>query len=245
MSTHEGSRHAPLRDVLAGLYNLETLLRSPRAANDLILGVLPELERGAYTLLAAFEEPSTDPANVALSDFARARVETLCAALREVPPVLHPRARLALLAKVIATRPDLALAVDLLSILEISRAPETTDLDLGEACRVAFAKNADTRLRDVHVSTASGSIVHDARILTFLLREGAIESRASQPLSVTVAPQPDHDGATFRFSSAGAMVPSADPSGAETLRSAIFRAVLARLRGELQSGALSVPAMER
>ena len=249
MSNHEGSRHAPLRDVLAGLYNLETLLRSPRAANAIILGVLPELDRGARTLLAAFGDLGEDPASVALSRYAKARVDAICAAIAEVPHTLQPRARLTLLSRVIAVRPELGLAVDLLHILELSRAPEATDLDLGEACRVAFAR--EPRLAEpppvaVRVENASGSIMYDARILTFLLRSASAKCRRTAVQSVMATEEAD-GVALFSFTGSGKdVLPATDAP--ETPTEAIFGAVLSRFGGELVSGApcrLRLPAMQR
>ncbi len=246
-SNNEGSRHAPLRDVLAGLYNLETLLRSPRAANAIILGVLPELDRGARTLLAAFGDLGEDPASIALSEYARARVDAICAAIAEVPLTLQPRARLTLLSKVIAVRPELVLAVDLLHILELSRAPEATDLDLGEACRVAFAREprlAEPPPEIVQVDNASGSIMYDARILTFLLRTASAACRRTAVQAVSATEEAD-GVAVFSFTGSGAELPSG-PDGPKTPSDSIFRSVLGRFGGELVRGApcrLRLPAM--
>ena len=249
MPTHEGSRHAPLRDVLAGLYNLETLLRSPRAANAIILGVLPELDRGARTLLAAFRDLGEDPASVALSAYAKARVEAICAAIADVPPTLQPRARLTLLSRVIAVRPELGLAVDLLHILELSRAPEATDLDLGEACRVAFAAEpglAEPPPTLVNVEKGSGSIVYDARILTFLLRSASAACRRTVGQSVSAAEDPEAR-AVFTFIGSGAVLPP-KPEEATSPSAAIFLSVLARFDGEMlpgEPGRLRLPAMKQ
>lgn len=252
MSQHEGSRHAPLRDVLAGLYNLETLLRSPRAANAIILGVLPELDRGARTLLAAFGGLGEDPASVELSAYAKARVDALCVAIAEVPPALHPRARLTLLSKVITVRPELVLAVDLLHILELSHAPEPTDLDLGEACRVAFSsepRSAPQPHGPVTVDRASGSIMYDARILTFLLRSASVACRRTTTQSVTATEEAD-GRAAFTFARAGAELPAPPEEHAEsrTPAEAIFRAVLSRFDGVMEKGPpcrLRLPPMHR
>lgn len=251
MSNREGSRHAPLRDVLAGLYNLETLLRSPRAANAIILGVLPELDRGARTLLAAYGDLGDDLASIALSAYAKARVDAICAAIAEVPPALQPRARLTLLSKVIAVRPDLVLAVDLLHILELSRAPEPTDLDLGEACRVAFApepKLLPPPLAIVHVEKASGSIMYDARILTFLLRSASEACRRTAAQSVNATEGPEGH-ALFSFTGSGALLPAKpeEHADAKTPSESIFRAVLSRFHGEIERGPpcrLRLPPMQ-
>ncbi len=251
MSKHEGSRHAPLRDVLAGLYNLETLLRSPRAANAIILGVLPELDRGARTMLKAFGDLGEDAASVALSQYARANVDAICAALGEVPPALQPRARLTLLSKVIALRPELVLAVDLLHILELSRAPEATDLDLGEACRVAFAP--EPRLAEpppviVQLEKAAGSVMYDARILTFLLRSASAACRHTERLSVSATETADGQ-ALFTFTGSGAeLVPQNDAPPSAKPSESIFRAVLGRFHGAMETGLqcrLRLPAMQQ
>jgi len=236
--------------VLAGLYNLETLLRSPRAANAIILGVLPELDRGARTLLDAFRDVGDDPASIELSSYAKARVDALCVAIAEVPPALQPRARLTLLSKVIAVRPELVLAVDLLHILEISRSPEPTDLDLGEACRVAFPKEpktgAATPPTSVHVDKTSGSIMYDARILTFLLRAASAASRRTASQSVTALEEGDHVVFTFGRSGAELSPKSLEHGEEKPPTEAIFRAVLARFHGELLQGPparLRLPSM--
>jgi hypothetical protein len=250
MSKHGGSRHAPLRDVLAGLYNLEALLKSPRAANEIILGVLPELERGARTLLDAFDDLGADEGSVELSAYAKARVDAICEAIAEVPATLHPRARLTLLAKIVAARPELVLAVDLLQITEVSLAPEPTDLDLGEACRVAFA-SADRSagpVPAVRVERASGSIVYDARILTFLLRASALAFAQSRSLVVAAVEESTDGTAVFSFAATGGIRAESMAPGQQTPSAAVFRGVLARFAGELVLGppcVLRLPPMRR
>jgi hypothetical protein len=173
MRNVKGSRHAPLRDALAGLFNLETLLGSPRAASNLVLGVLPELERGMRTVGRAFDAKETaepDAAREALAEHARSRVDAVCSAIDRVPPVIDPRARLSLLNVVMAARPDLEAAVDLLSLHELSLAQEPTELGVGEVVRVALSGEKKRPSVRVRLLRAEGALLVDARILTSVLR---------------------------------------------------------------------------
>jgi hypothetical protein len=196
MKSGQGSRHAPLRDALAGLFNLETLLGSPRAASNVVLGVLPELERGIRTLGAAFEagDVGRDAAHDALAELARSRVEAVCSAIDRVPQVIDPRARLSLLNVVMAARPDLEAAVDLLSLQEHSLECEPTVLGVGEVIRVALSGEKKGPFVRVRLLRAEGMLVNDARILTSILRH-AVSRLACDAVSVGATASTNASGA--------------------------------------------------
>jgi hypothetical protein len=232
MKGAKGSRHAPLRDALAGLFNLETLLGSPRAASHVVLGVLPELERGMRTVGEAFDTGDT------LAAFARSRVEAVCSAIDRVPPAIDPRARLSLLNVVMAARPDLEAAVDLLSLQEQSAACEPTELGVGEVIRVALSgENKRPHVR-VRLQRAEGVLMSDARILTSVLRH-AVSRLGCDAVTVGASASP-RGGVDIAIARTSAPEAEGDAFVARVRRipptDAVVEAVIARIGGTLRVG---------
>ncbi len=125
-----------IRDALAAVHNLETLLRSPRVRAAQLAELVPELLASCDVLRAAF-----DDAEAVLATYARERVDMLEQALRDAGSAgLETRARLALELVMTNVRGQVDATVDLLDLSARARADQAGwgELSLGELTRAAL-----------------------------------------------------------------------------------------------------------
>src|ERR1700733_14834981 len=99
MTKKESTRTAAwgkVRDALAAVHNLETLLKSPRVGAGVLAGLLPELHASCVALRDAFATEDGD-AKAERAAFAYERLDALEQAMKEAgTTAIEARARLAL-----------------------------------------------------------------------------------------------------------------------------------------------------
>jgi hypothetical protein len=135
-----------VRDAVAGLHNLETLLRSPRVSAKTLASVLPELLascarlRDAFTMRSGERSRDAQIARAVLSDFTLERVDALERAMSDAASAeLDTRTRLALEQVVSRVSVDLDASAELLDLADRAEHPAPTELSLGGIARVALA----------------------------------------------------------------------------------------------------------
>jgi hypothetical protein len=197
MTQKESTRTAAwgkVRDALAAVHNLETLLRSPRVGAGVLAGLLPELLVSCVVLRAAFDTRA-DGVCVDLTVFARERLDALEQAMKEASTTgIEARARLALEQVVERVSGDLDAAVDLLELSERARAATRTELSLGELTRAALGIGGSVSGilfgDDVHVridtQEAACVLICDPHVVSRLLSAAIARVRSAGVRDITV-----------------------------------------------------------
>jgi hypothetical protein len=169
-----------VRDALAAVHNLETLLKSPRVGAPVLSGLMPELFGSCAALRAAFAESTRE-----LGAFASERLDALEQSMKEASrEELDARARLSLEQVVTRVSRELGAAVDLLDLTERAGAPLTTEVRLDELARASLrigsgvSQREDTPVR-VDTHGADCAIVTDPQIVARLLAAALAHVRAA------------------------------------------------------------------
>ncbi len=135
-----------MRDALAALRNLETLLKSPRVGPQIYFDLFPELFVGLESLRAAFmADPRTtipDGPRDALRPFALEKLDRVERSMRAAQTERGARGRLLLERELGAVMTELDACVELLDLTERAACLSPTELSLGELVRVALEQGA-------------------------------------------------------------------------------------------------------
>jgi hypothetical protein len=139
-----------IRDALAAVYNLETLLRNASVPEKTILDVLPEIHSSAALLRGAFEARTM--ADKAIADTAthgRTKLIDLDAVLAAIASGGADRA--ALTPKLSAAADELEASSELLALLERAGKPSVTEVGLDLVAREAGRLSTASRGRVLRV----------------------------------------------------------------------------------------------
>jgi hypothetical protein len=180
----------PVRDAMTSIHNLETLLKSPRVANKVLAGVLPDfmasvtLLRGSFAPLADATLPprgsapkirsdEASAARAALSAFTLTRLDELDAAMRAATSGdLDARLRLGLEQVVARVSVDLDAAAELLDLADRAENAVPMELSLDGLARVSL-RSAPRGESEVFVrlerAVPDCLMSADAQVLTRLL----------------------------------------------------------------------------
>ncbi len=212
--TKNESAHASawgqVRDALAAVHNLETLLRSPRVGSDVLATLLPELVASCGVLRAALDgNPS--PPRVDLAAYAGDRLDALEQALREAgTDAVETRARLALEQVLASVRIELDAAVDLLDLSERAHTAKLGELSLAELTRAALGMAGSVPPSSegilVHVVTddAACVVLADPHVVARILGGALVRVRTAGVRDLTVIARCETPNVTLTVTAADA-----------------------------------------
>ena len=180
-----------VRDALAAVHNLETLLRSPRVGANVLAALLPELHGSCVALRVAFESPAPG-ARTELATFALERLDELEQAMKEARATdIETRARLALEQVVARVGVELDLAVELLDLIERADAASPTELSLEELARASLgigagiARGEEASVR-IDADKMECMLVADAHVVSRLVASAVARVRSAGAQEITV-----------------------------------------------------------
>jgi hypothetical protein len=191
-SSSPGSTWGKIRDALAAVHNLETLLKSPRVGAGVLAALLPEVRVSSAHLRSAFTGSAAPGARGALAAFASDLLDALERALGAAEQTeIEARARLALEQAVMRVSGELGAAVDLLDLIERAEAPAPTELSLEELAGASlglassFAPGEEVKVR-LDTQDAQCVVVTDARVLARLVALAVARVRTAPEAEATV-----------------------------------------------------------
>jgi hypothetical protein len=239
-----------IRDALAAVHNLETLLKSPRVGASVLAALLPELRASCATLRGAFTA-DTRGAKAHLSEFASERLDALEQALTEAGATdIEARERLALEQVVARVSGELDAAVELLDLIERAEAAVPTEHALEELTRASLvigsslAQSEEVTVR-LDTSDAGCTVVADAHVVSRILALAMARVRgkiaAAGPREVAVRARCQKDTVTITVSpidGASAILPAVVARFAQPIEpgDAIVEAAARAVRGSVTHG---------
>jgi hypothetical protein len=195
MTKNESARTSAwgrIRDALAAVHNLETLLRSPRVGTSTLAALLPELLVSCAVLRDAFD-PAGNDAREDLATYARERIAVLEAALQEAGTGgIETRARLALEQVVTRVLSELDAAVDLLDLSDRAHSANLGELSLGELTRAALGMagsvppSAEGVLVRVDTEDAACVVLAEPHVVARVLGGAIVRVRAAGVRDIVV-----------------------------------------------------------
>jgi hypothetical protein len=198
-----------VRDALAAVHNLETLLRSPRVGAGVLAGLLPELAQSCVVLRAAFDGATHGP-RVDLGAYARERLDALEQAIREAgTQSVETRARLALEQVIGRVRLELDAAVDLLDLSERAHAAQLGGLPLSELTRAALGMagsvppSTEGVLVRLDTDGAECVVLTDAHVVARILGATIVRVRSSGVKDIVVRARCEAREVTLTVAAAG------------------------------------------
>jgi hypothetical protein len=172
-----------IRDALAAVHNLQTLLKSPRVGKGVLAALLPELHASCQVLRAAFAAKKGP--RRALGAFAGERIDALEGALEQAGQGhIEARERLALEQVTARVSGELGAAVELLDLLERAEAATPTELSLEELARASLgivsglAPGEDVTVR-VDTEGAECTVLADAHVVSRILTHAVARVRST------------------------------------------------------------------
>jgi len=186
------------RNALAGVHNLEALLRSSDIENETLLELIPELRLSAGVLREAFRRShaSGDKAALAAGDHGERGVDQFEALLDAIVGAAEPRLDSAARARALAD--SLEAATDLLALLDRAAAPVATEVSLSLLARESNRMATTTRGREIVVqfseSDPDGVVVTDPAalgpLLSLLVAIVLVQVDGDRPLVLRVEASP-------------------------------------------------------
>jgi hypothetical protein len=263
MTKNESARTSAwgrIRDALAAVHNLETLLRSPRVGTGTLAALLPELVASCGVLRAAFQG-GDNVAREDLATYAHERLDGLEQALQEAAVGgVETRARLALEQVVTRVLFELDAAVDLLDLSERAHGASLGELSLGELTRAALnmagsvPPSADGVLVRVDTEDAACVVLTDAHAVARVLGGAIVRVRAAGVRDIVVRARCEERAVTLTVApgdAAAALLPAVTtrvmrriPPTDAILEDAV-RAIGGRLSTGERSVVLSLPVVQQ
>jgi hypothetical protein len=199
-----------IRDALAAVHNLETLLKSPRVGASVLAALLPELRASCAILRQAFDGGATAGPRAPLADFAGELLDQLERALDEAARgEIEARERLALEQVVAKVSGDLDAAVELLDLIERAEAATPTELSLEELAKASLAMGtslAQSEEAVVRLDTRDAEcvLVADAHVVLRILGLAIARVRSAGAEEVTVRASCEPTSVTITVAAADA-----------------------------------------
>jgi hypothetical protein len=214
------------RDALAGVRNLDVLLRSSSVLYRTLRDLLPELKTSAGVLREAFERAAGgEAASREVGEYGLDRVSAFFALLEAVGLADEEREDLATRSRTLAD--EIEAATDLLALLERAGEPAPTEVSVDRVVREALRLSGGGRGRDVAlrfdeatpdctvmadpvilgalVSLLVGA-VHDAGCAHVVVRVRCVAQEATFTFEEAVAEDDEHDVVSVR------VLPSVPPT---------------------------------
>jgi hypothetical protein len=196
MSARAPSAWGAVRDALAGVFNLEALLRNASVPVKTILDVLPEIHSSATLLRGAFDvRPMSDPATSEAGAHGRLRLADLDAVLAAIAAGEADRASLA--ARVSAAADELEASAELLALLDRAGKGSVTEVGLDLVAREAGRLSTALRGRVLRVRFDEASpdplVTADPFVLGSLLSlvVACVHQSGVESLVVRAQPSPE------------------------------------------------------
>jgi hypothetical protein len=185
-----------IRDALAAVYNLETLLKNASVPDRTILDVLPEIHSSAALLRGAFEARTmADKAIADAATYGRLRLADLDAVLAAIAAGDTDRAGLT--PRLAAAADQLEASSELLALLERAGKPSVTEVGLDLVAREAGRLSTGSRGRVLRVRFDEASpdplVTADPYVLGSLLSlvVACVNHAAVESIVVRAQPAPN------------------------------------------------------